>query len=49
MQLRVQLGRTSQGRATVDVEVLSMLANISTVAVLFVVPGWFTHESYNVQ
>ena len=46
MQLRVQLGRISQGRATVDdVEVLSILPNIS-MAVLFVVLGWSTHESY---
>ena len=43
MQLRVQLGRTSQARASVgDVMVLSMLTNIS-MAVLFVVPGWLSH------
>ena len=46
MQLRVLHCRISLARATVvDVEVLSMQANIS-MAVLFVVPGWSTHESY---
>ena len=46
MSLRVPLWRNSQARSTVDdVEVLSMLTNIS-MAVLFVVPGWSTHESY---